>query len=98
MSTCGELEPGMGASVGAGVPNPSTLRRKGVHTRLRLQAWCQSRMEGARSGVGVTQGGNQSPRRVKGPCVWMAKNGMARRGEEGILTGPLKKSRSPKTT
>ena len=98
MSTCRELEPGMGASVGAGVPNPSTLRRKGVHTTVRLQAWCQSTMEGARSGVGVTQGGSQSPRGVKCPCVWMAQNVMARQGEEGILTGPLKKSRSPKTT
>lgn len=97
MSTCGELEPGIGGSVGAGVPHPSTVR-KGVHTRVRLQAWCQSGMEGARSGVGVTHRGSQSPRGVKYPRVWMAQNGMARQGEEGILTGPLKKSRSPKTT
>ena len=71
---------------------------EGRSHRVRLQAWCQSGMEGARSGVGVTHRGSQSPRGVKYPCVWMAQNGMASQGEEGILTGPLKKSRSPKTT
>lgn len=42
-------EPGMGGSVGAGVPNPSTVKRKGVHTGVRLWAWCQSRMRRALS-------------------------------------------------